>query len=213
MIRSGIARKPATAREPMKGARTRKCAVKGCMGRYVPGDDQRRVWCSDDCSVTLALAALAKRRAAAARAQKAAAKVERAETAALKAKAKPRAAYMREAQAALNKWIREVRDKGKPCISCGHTDHGQKFDAGHYITRGSRPNLALVENNLARQCHWCNVHLSGNQILFRRGLVARIGLEAVEALEADQEPRKYSIEQLQAIKADYLNRIKQHKAK
>lgn len=127
------------------------------------------------------------------------------------AKLKKRADWMREAQTALNKWIREVRDAGKPCISCGHTDHGQKFDAGHYITRGSRPNLALEELNLARQCHWCNVHLSGNQILFRRGLVDRIGLAAVEALEADTTPRKYTVEQLQAIKADYMARIKQAK--
>lgn len=127
------------------------------------------------------------------------------------AKLKRRADYFKETQAALNKWIREVRDAGKPCISCGHTDHGQKFDAGHYITRGSRPNLALEELNLARQCHWCNVHLSGNQILFRKGLVARIGLAAVEALEADTTPRKYSIEQLQAMKADYLKRIREHK--
>lgn len=137
-----------------------------------------------------------------------AAKLQRQERAQDKAKLKTRVDYFRETQAALNKWIREVRDAGKPCISCGHTDHGQKFDAGHYITRGSRPNLALEELNLARQCHWCNVHLSGNQILFRRGLVARIGLEAVEALEADTTPRKYTIEQLQAIKADYMARIR-----
>lgn len=127
------------------------------------------------------------------------------------ARLKKRADYFRETQAALNKWIREVRDAGKPCISCGHTDHGQKFDAGHYITRGSRPNLALEENNLARQCHWCNVHLSGNQILFRRGLVARIGLAAVEALEADTTPRKYTVEDLKALKAEYLRRIKEAK--
>lgn len=127
------------------------------------------------------------------------------------AKLKKRADYFKETQAALNKWIREVRDAGKPCISCGHSDHGQKFDAGHYISRGSRPNLALEELNLARQCHWCNVHLSGNQILFRKGLVARIGLEAVEALEADITPRKYTVEQLQAMKADYLRRIKEAK--
>lgn len=127
------------------------------------------------------------------------------------AKLKKRADYFKETQAALNKWIREVRDAGKPCISCGHSDHGQKFDAGHYISRGSRPNLALEELNLARQCHWCNVHLSGNQILFRKGLVARIGLEAVEALEADTTPRKYTVEQLQAMKAEYLRRIKEAK--
>jgi hypothetical protein len=56
--------------------------------------------------------------------------------------------------------------------------------------------LALVENNLAKQCMPCNVHLSGNQLNFRRGLIARIGLAAVEALEADNEPRKSKLRKL-----------------
>jgi hypothetical protein len=128
------------------------------------------------------------------------------------AKLKKRADYFKETQAALNKWIREVRDAEKPCISCGHSDHGQKFDAGHYISRGSRPNLALEELNLAKQCHWCNVHLSGNQILMRKGLVSRIGLKAVEALEADDRPRKYTVEELKALKAEYQRRIREAKA-
>lgn len=126
------------------------------------------------------------------------------------AKLKRRADYFKETQAALNKWIREVRDAGRPCISCGRHHQGQNH-AGHMLSRGSHPNLALVENNIALQCMPCNVHLSGNQLAFRRGLVERIGLEAVEELEADQTPRKYTIEQLQAMKADYMNRIKEHK--
>lgn len=126
------------------------------------------------------------------------------------AKLKRRADYFKETQAALNKWIREVRDAGKPCISCGRHHKGQNH-AGHMLSRGSHPNLALVENNIALQCMPCNVHLSGNQLAFRRGLVERIGSQAVEALEADQTPRKYTIEQLQAMKADYLKRIREAK--
>ena len=38
---------------------------------------------------------------------------------------------------------------------------------------------------------------------FRAGLIARIGLEAVEALEADHELRKYTVEELKAITAEY----------
>ena len=113
-------------------------------------------------------------------------------------------------QAALNKLIREVRDAGKPCISCGRYHQGQNH-AGHYLARGSHKHLALVENNIALQCMPCNVHLSGNQVQFRRGLIERIGLEAVEALESDQLDRKYSIEDLKALKAEYQRRIKEGK--
>ena len=191
-----------TAKPASGKPKQRKCGNRECRTLYTPYAGKPWInWCSDDCAVAIGLDKLAKRKAAQA-------KAERAQD---KAKLKTRADYFRETQAALNKWIREVRDAGKPCISCGHTDHGQKFDAGHYITRGSRPNLALVENNLARQCHWCNVHLSGNQILFRKGLVERIGLEAVETLEADQEPRKHTVDELKAIKADYLKRIREAK--
>lgn len=191
MVRTGFKRAE-PAKEPKR--RMRKCAT--CRESFEPRSMTHKT-CKPECA-----AALVERNKALT--------VKRERQQGL-AKLKRRADWMREAQAALNKWIREVRDAGKPCISCGHTDHGQKFDAGHYITRGSRPNLALEELNLARQCHWCNVHLSGNQILFRRGLVERIGLAAVEALEADTTPRKYTVEQLQAIKADYMARLKEAK--
>jgi hypothetical protein len=46
---------------------------------------------------------------------------------------------------------------------------------------------------------------------YRRGLIRRIGLEAVEALESDQEPRKWSIAELAEIKATYRAKLKQMK--
>lgn len=196
LARKELARTGFKPKEPVPEPkrRTRKCAV--CREPFEPRSMMHKA-CKPECAQALIE-------------QQKAAAVKKERQAGL-AKLKRRADYFKETQAALNKWIREVRDAEKPCISCGHTDHGQKFDAGHYITRGSRPNLALEELNLARQCHWCNVHLSGNQILFRKGLVERIGLAAVEALEADTTPRKYSIEQLQAMKADYLKRIREAK--
>lgn len=136
------------------------------------------------------------------------AKQDRKDSRERKAKLKTRSDWLKEAQAALNRWIREVRDAGKPCISCGRHHEGQ-YHAGHYLARGSHPHLALVEANLAKQCAPCNTHLSGNQLKFRVGLIERIGLAAVEALEIDQTPRKWTIEQLKAIKADYLNRLKE----
>lgn len=126
------------------------------------------------------------------------------------AKLKRRADWMKEAQAALNAFVR-CRDALLPCISCGRHHEGQ-YHAGHFLARGSHPNLALVEENLAKQCMPCNVHLSGNQLEFRKGLIARIGLARVEALEADQTPRKYTIPELQELKAHYKTKLKQLQA-
>jgi hypothetical protein len=47
----------------------------------------------------------------------------------------------------------------------------------------------------------------------RLGLIARIGLEAVEALESDQEPRKYTIDDLKAIKTKYSALMRAMKAR
>jgi hypothetical protein len=38
---------------------------------------------------------------------------------------------------------------------------------------------------------------------YRRGLLGRFGLGLVEALEADQEPRRHTVDDLKAIKAKY----------
>lgn len=184
--------KPASGKVRQKTCRT-------CKAKFDPRTPMQ-VACGTPCAIELAAKVTATQKA----------KAQRQERAQDKAKLKTRADYFRETQAALNKWIREVRDAGKPCISCGRHHQGQNH-AGHFLSRGSHPNLALVENNLALQCMPCNVHLSGNQLQFRRGLIERIGLEAVEALEADQEPRKHTVDELQAIKADYMHRIREAK--
>lgn len=186
--------------KPGKGPKLKKCAI--CRTPFQPRSMTHKA-CGPDCSQALIERDKRIKQSKAQRQERAQDKVKRDSL-------KSRADWHKEAQAALNKWVREVRDAGKPCISCGRHHQGQ-LHAGHYLSRGAHPNLALVENNLALQCAPCNVHLSGNQILFRRGLVERIGLAAVEALESDNEPRKYSIEQLQTIKADYLQRIKEAK--
>jgi hypothetical protein len=54
----------------------------------------------------------------------------------------------------------------------------------------------------------CNQHKSGNAVEYRLGLIARIGLARVEALESDQTPRHYTIEDLKQIKATYKAKLK-----
>ena len=63
---------------------------------------------------------------------------------ALKEKNKTKHELTKEAQVAVNKYIR-LRDVGKECISCGTPlvaeQLGGGFDAGHYRSRGAAPHL------------------------------------------------------------------------
>lgn len=132
---------------------------------------------------------------------------ERAQFKERKAKLKTNGEKKAEAQSALNRWIVHVRDAGLPCISCGRMHEGA-WHGGHYKSRGSSPHLALDPRNVHRQCAPCNVYLHGNLINFRVGLVGRYGLAYVEELEADQEPRHYCGDDYEAIKATYVQKMK-----
>ena len=136
-----------------------------------------------------------------------AAKKAKKETKELKAKLKPRADYLKEAQAVFNKYIR-MRDESQPCISCGRHHTGQ-YHAGHYRTVGAAPELRFNEINCHKQCSVCNNHLSGNLLEYRRKLVAKIGIEKVEWLEGPHEPVKYTIDEILEIKKLYQQKIKE----
>ncbi|MDE2439555.1 MAG: recombination protein NinG [Betaproteobacteria bacterium] len=124
---------------------------------------------------------------------------------------KPRGQWIKEAQIAFNAYIRE-RDKGKPCICCGNalTNEaiGGGFDAGHYRSIGSAPHLRFDERNCHGQRKQCNRYGAGRAVDYRIGLIARIGLAAVESLEADQSVKKYTIDDAQRIKAEYRAKLK-----
>lgn len=124
---------------------------------------------------------------------------------------KTRSDWMKEAQQAFNQYIR-TRDQvaGHACISSGRPLDwsGNNVDAGHYRSTGSAPHLRFDERNCHAQSKHDNRYLSGNAVDYRIGLIARIGLAEVEALEADQDPRKYSIDDLKAIKANYIAKRK-----
>lgn len=124
---------------------------------------------------------------------------------------KTRSDYIKEAQTAFNSFIRE-RDKqaGHNCISSGNALDwsGNGVDAGHYRSVGSAPHLRFDERNVHAQSKRDNRYGAGRAVDYRIGLISRIGLEAVESIEADQEPRKFSIDDLKAIKALYRAKLK-----
>jgi len=115
--------------------------------------------------------------------------------------------YQRELQTIFNKYIR-LRDKDEVCISCDRP-LSSKYDAGHYRSVGSCPELRFEENNVHAQCVYCNQHLHGNLINYRKGLLERYGLAVVEWLEIDHEPKHYSIEDLKEKKEYYKRLIKE----
>jgi hypothetical protein len=116
-----------------------------------------------------------------------------------------------ETQKVFNAYIRE-RDRlaGHACISSGATLDwsGNAVDAGHYRSTGAASHLRFDERNCHAQTKQENRFLAGNAVDYRVGLIARIGLAAVEALEADNEPRKWTRDDLRAIKADFAQRLK-----
>lgn len=173
---------------------------KVCRAKFEPRQPMATV-CSPGCALTLAQSKRAK-------AEKVAQVQERRADKAKREKLKTKGEWTREAQAAFNAFIR-ARDAGQPCICCGRTSTGAAsggdWDAGHYRSRGSAPHLRFDERNVHAQLKQCNRYDSGNVVGYRLGLIARIGLAAVEALEADQLPRHYSIEQLRGIKAHYTS--------
>lgn len=104
---------------------------------------------------------------------------------------------IREAQVEFNAAIRE-RDKDKPCISCGRPLRtqaggatGGDFDCGHFRSTGSAPHLRFDPRNAHGQCKHCNRYLAGNVVAYRAGLIGRIGLQEVEAIEASNEVHKW----------------------
>jgi hypothetical protein len=142
------------------------------------------------------------------------AQVERREIKVRKEALKSRGDYMRDAQKSFNEFIR-VRDQlaGYTCISSGRPlDWAcNAVDAGHYRSVGAAPHLRFDERNCHAQSKQDNRYLSGNAIDYRIGLIKRIGRDAVEQLEADQSVRKYTIEDLKAITADYRAKTRELK--
>lgn len=162
-----------------------------------------------ECIGPWADAQAAKAKRAQAKKARAAAKVERASIRARKEAIKTLADLKREAQTALNRWIVQVRDADKPCISCGRHHQGQ-YHAGHYLSRGAAPQHALNPINVWKQCAPCNTYLHGNQAAYRMRLVEFIGLPAVEALESDSAPKKWAREELISIRDEYRKKLKGH---
>jgi hypothetical protein len=120
---------------------------------------------------------------------------------------KPLSFFRAKAQTAFNAYIRE-RDNGNGCISCG-TKKDVQYCAGHYYTRGARPDLAFNEDNVHLQCNnYCNKNLSGNIEKYRPNLIAKIGEDRYLKLQEriDIKPTR---EYYSAVEKEYKQKLKE----
>lgn len=191
----------------MKKPRLHTCKAKGCGTKY----EKKRlgqVCCSPRCAIRYAVERREKReRDDAAR--------DRRETKAKLEAMKPRSHWVKLAKKAFHSFVR-YRDQGNGCISCGALliftgKSGGDYDAGHYRSVGSAKHLEFDERNVHGQCKRCNNQLSGNAVDYRIGLVRRIGIAAVHALESDCTARHYSIDDLKALASQYKAKLKELK--
>lgn len=129
---------------------------------------------------------------------------------------KPLSKLKNEAQAAFNKYIR-LRDYWDPCISCGkpkeviEAEQGWKtggcWDAGHFKTRGAKPQLRFNLYNVHKQCKSCNggsgkfSHKAATvDAQYQSNLIEKIGRDKVVELNNNNESVSFD--------ADYYRRIK-----
>jgi hypothetical protein len=145
------------------------------------------------------------------KARKALVDVGRKELKAAKERIKPKGQYMREAQASFNAWVR-LRDAALGCVSCDKpAAWSGQWHASHFRSVGSSPEHRFNPANVHKACSVCNNHLSGNILGFTPELIRRIGAEAVEILLGPCEPKRYTVDDLKAIKAHYRSLVRELK--
>jgi hypothetical protein len=116
-------------------------------------------------------------------------------------------AYRRELQKVFNEFIR-LRDSKEPCISCGKP-LPMKYDAGHFYSVGSYPNLRFNEDNVHAQCVECNQHKHGNLLEYAPRLTERIGFErASKLMVLRNEPLRLSLEEIKQLIEQYKWKVK-----
>lgn len=183
---------------PMKPKKCKACGI-----TFTP---DRPLQCVCDYRCALALKKVQAEKANKRKAENEA-KAHRADRKKAKDSIKSLAEWLDIAQKAFNSYIR-ARDKHLPCISCGTTADVQ-YAAGHFRSRGAASHLRFNEDNVHKQCNrYCNLAKSGNLHGYRPGIIERIGIERVEALENNNHSHKWTIDEAKEIAEIYRKKIK-----
>lgn len=182
----------------------RKCKAKGCEQQFIPRNSMHCA-CGPACAHSIV-------RAKAEKAEQRKRSDERKKDRETRDRLKTRSDWMKEAQREFNRFIR-ARDAEETCICCGQPlglgDVGGSYDAGHYRSVGSAPHLRFDERNCHAQRKQCNRYGSGGAVDYRLGLIQRYGLAMVDAIEADQTNRHYTIQDLKQIRDTYRQKARE----
>jgi hypothetical protein len=190
--RKTILRQPVKEAKPVKGPRTKKCSLRGCLHRFVPTDDPRVTWCSSECGAAVALALIAARRLKLAKVERAEAKQKKITHPTQKEITKLEDA----AQAAVNR-VAVLRDWEDGCISCEKGPHWSgTWHGSHYKSVGSNSALRYNLWNISKACSECNWHKSGNITNYVPRLEKKFGADRLEWLQNHPRMRDYSPEYL-----------------
>ena len=170
----------------------KKCAT--CKIEFNPHSSLAKA-CSPKCAVEYTKQVRAKKQAKADREQKVQIRIKREQL-------KTVSEVAQDVQRVFNKFIR-LRDQGKSCVSCGRPWQ-KNFHASHYVPAGRGSALRFDEDNVHGSCVNCNLYKSGNLTGYRIGLIERIGIERVLELESNHSTKKWTKEELNAIRSKYL---------
>lgn len=109
----------------------------------------------------------------------------------------------------------KLRDKYKPCITCGQPWHSD-FQAGHFYKAELFSTIKYHELNINGQCQGCNIRKDGNESQYRVNLPSRIGIDNYRELERlasleKQTNFKWDRSELNNIRNYYKQKLKELK--
>lgn len=167
-----------------------------CKREFMPVRPMQQV-CSPTCAARKVLADKAAEKAA-----------ERAMTRKRREDAKPRAKWLAECQAIVNKMVR-LRDADRGCISCDRpASWGGQWHASHLRSVGAASAVRFHLWNIHKGCSICNNHLSGNIAEYLPRVRARIGDDKVDWLYAQNDLVRHDVAYLARFKAVMGKRLK-----
>lgn len=189
---------------PLKsGSATRKPRKKKCSHCQEPFQPTKTTQkaCSPACA--LAMAPINKQKA-----DKAIAQLDKAETKKRKEGLKSKADYAKEAQAAINRYVR-LRDAHLGCISCDKpASWSGQWHCSHFRSVGAAAHLRFNLWNMNKSCSACNNFLSGNIGAYRPALIEKIGQAKVDWLEGNNGIVRHDIPYLKRMKAIFTKKAK-----
>ena len=101
-----------------------------------------------------------------------------------------------------------LRDRDKGCCTCG-TRNQIKYDAGHCLSRGARPELRFELTNIHKQCSVnCNQHGSGMRSEYFEFIRQKYGQDHLDWLKGPHPSLKEQFPTIESIQKE-ISRYRQ----